>query len=69
MTAVFVHLSDIHFGQEKNGGDVVINVDARERLIDDAAKVMRDADKKLAGIIVTGDIAYSAKSEEYANAG
>jgi hypothetical protein len=69
LTAVFVHLSDIHFGQEKNGGDVVINNDARERLIDDAADVMKKAGKPLAGIIVTGDVAYSAQPEEYVIAG
>ncbi len=69
MTAVFVHLSDIHFGQEQNGGEVVINDDARERLIDDAARVMKVVGKELAGIIVTGDVAYSAKPEQYVEAG
>lgn len=53
MKAVFIHLSDIHFGQEPSGGDVVINADARDRLIDAAAQVMQDVGKELAGIIVT----------------
>lgn len=69
MTAVFIHLSDIHFGQEKYGGEVVTQTDARERLIDDAARVMKDVGKDLAGIIVTGDIAYSAKPNQYFEAG
>jgi hypothetical protein len=34
MPFVFLHLSDIHFGQEK-GGRVVTHKDVRERLIDD----------------------------------
>lgn len=29
MSAIFVHLSDIHFGQEKNGGSMVVNGDAK----------------------------------------
>lgn len=69
MTAVFIHLSDIHFGQEKDGGEVVISTDARDRLIDDAEVVMRKVGKPLAGIIVTGDIAYSAKPDQYFEAG
>lgn len=65
MTAIFVHLSDIHFGQEK-GGQVVINDDAKARLIDDAAaEVAKLAGGRAAGILVTGDIAYSGQKEEY----
>ncbi len=69
LTAVFVHLSDIHFGQEKYGGEVAINTDARDQLIEDAAVVMKSIGKGLAGIIVTGDIAYSATAKQYAEAG
>ena len=36
MSAIFVHLSDIHFGQEKDGSPIIVNADAKERLIDDA---------------------------------
>lgn len=69
MTAVFIHLSDIHFGQEKDGGRVFINDDAKKRLLDDAASEIKKLGKSASGIIVTGDIAYSAKYEEYVKAG
>lgn len=62
----FVHLSDIHFGQEKNG-TLVIHTDARNKLIEDCAEFAAQhgpAD----GILVVGDIAYSGKQEEYATA-
>jgi hypothetical protein len=40
MPVAFLHLSDIHFGQEK-GGRVVTHEDVRERLIDDVAMLVR----------------------------
>lgn len=69
MAAVFIHLSDIHFGQEKNGGLVFTNDDAKKRLLDDAASEIAKLGINASGIIVTGDIAYSAKYEEYVKAG
>lgn len=69
MAAVFIHLSDIHFGQEKDGGLVFINDDAKKRLLDDAAAETAKLETNASGIIVTGDIAYSAKYEEYVKAG
>lgn len=69
MSATFIHLSDIHFGQEKDGGVVKINDDAKERLIDDATTEIAKLGVRASGIIVTGDIAYSAKRDEYAKAG
>lgn len=69
MAAVFIHLSDIHFGQEKDGGLVVTNDDAKKRLLDDAAAEVAKLGRSASGVIVTGDIAYSAKYEEYAKAG
>ncbi|HEY8602732.1 metallophosphoesterase [Tsuneonella suprasediminis] len=69
MPATFIHLSDIHFGQEKNGGLVKINDDAKECLLDDAATEIAKLGGNASGIIVTGDIAYSAKRDEYAKAG
>lgn len=65
---VTLHLSDIHFGQEK-GEDVEINRDARNML---ARKVRDIADARAAAgrppigsIIITGDIAYSGKKKEF----
>jgi predicted MPP superfamily phosphohydrolase len=68
MSIVYVHLSDIHFGQER-GGVVVIHDDAKARLIEDiAAMVERLPEKKAAGIIITGDTAYGGKADEYKSA-
>ncbi|MFM0348136.1 metallophosphoesterase [Paraburkholderia sp. RL17-347-BIC-D] len=69
MAAVFIHLSDIHFGQEKDGGLVFTNDDAKKRLLDDAAEEIAKLGTSASGIILTGDIAYSAKYEEYVKAG
>jgi Calcineurin-like phosphoesterase len=68
LKAIFIHLSDIHFGQEKDGGTVVINDDAKARLIEDARAEVAKLGGKAAGVIVTGDIAYSGKKEEYQKA-
>jgi len=68
VSITYVHLSDIHFGQEK-GSAVVINNDAKERLIEDAAEQVKlHAEGVAKGLIVTGDIAYAGKPEEYAAA-
>ena len=40
MAVAFLHLSDIHFGQEK-GGRVLTHKDMRERLLDDVALLVR----------------------------
>jgi hypothetical protein len=65
-----VHLSDIHFGQEKGGGQRIINNDVRRQLIEDVASVILSLpNKRASGIIVTGDIAYAGKQEEYEAAG
>lgn len=67
---VFVHISDIHFGQEKRPGEVIVNNDVKERLITDACRTLEIVGKYPAdGIIVTGDIAYAGKTEEYRAAG
>lgn len=63
----FVHLSDIHFGQS-SGGELVMHEDARAEVLTDCAKMQRklgNAD----GIIVTGDLAYAGKTEEYGSCG
>ena len=69
----FVHLSDIHFGQEKKGGKVVARTDVRDRLVDDVAAFFTDRRKRggppATGVIVTGDIAYAGKKPQYDAAG
>jgi 3',5'-cyclic AMP phosphodiesterase CpdA len=65
MSIAFIHLSDIHFGQER-GGVVVVHDDAKARLIEDLAAMVEGlSEKKAAGVIITGDIAYSGKADEY----
>lgn len=62
----FIHLSDIHFGQERNG-TIINHEDARRKLIEDCdefARVNGPAD----GILVVGDIAYSGQPAEYKKA-
>jgi hypothetical protein len=68
MPIAFIHLSDIHFGQER-GADLYIHEDVRECLIKDAHTVVKlYADAITMGVIVTGDIAYAGKHEEYLKA-
>ena len=68
MSVGFVHLSDIHFGQEK-GGDFWTHNDAKERLIDDVRSMVKTfGAERATGIIVTGDIAYAGRAEEYRDA-
>jgi predicted MPP superfamily phosphohydrolase len=68
MPFAFVHLSDIHFGQEK-GGEFVVHDDVRERLVEDAADlVAAHTYGSATGVLVTGDIAYAGKPEQYQKA-
>ena len=65
MSIGFVHLSDIHFGQE-SGGTVRIHDDVKEQLIDDVRCAVRTLESgRAAGIIVTGDIAFGGRVCEY----
>ena len=69
MPLKFIHLSDIHFGQE-TGSDVYFHNDVKECLIADAANLAAsDAETGFAGVIVTGDVAFSGKAKEYQEAG
>lgn len=67
-SAVFVHLSDIHFGEER-GESVHIHNDVKEQLVADAREVVNNLPSRAAhGILVTGDIAHSSKKKEYEDA-
>jgi hypothetical protein len=69
MPIAYIHLSDIHFGQEV-GGDRITHDDVKERLIEDAARQIKEhGGGTAAGIIVTGDAAYAGKANEYEAAG
>jgi hypothetical protein len=68
MPLTYVHLSEIHFGQEK-GADLIVHNDVKARLIEDAADQIRIHSGGVAtGVIVTGDVAYGGKAHEYASA-
>lgn len=69
MSCIFVHLSDIHFGQEK-GGSIYPNNDAKETLLEDVHDVVAKLPGgKAEGIIISGDIAYAGQPSEYDAAG
>lgn len=69
MSLLLIHLSDIHFGQERANKLVVVHKDARERLLDDVKKFSAEiAPKRISGVMVTGDIAYGGKTHEYKEA-
>ena len=60
MSIGFVHLSDIHFGQE-SGGSIWIHNDVKERLIEDVGLAVKGLEAgRASGIIVTGDCTPSA---------
>ncbi|WP_250548398.1 metallophosphoesterase [Pseudomonas congelans] len=68
MSAIFVHVSDIHFGQEKDDR-VHIHADVKQQLIADAKEVISSLPGGVAhGILVTGDIAQSGMRAEYEEA-
>lgn len=61
---VLIHLSDIHFHRHRSGGVYDLDKDMRNELERDAEK-MRDRLGNVHGILVTGDIAFAGKQEEY----
>lgn len=64
MPLAFVHLSDIHFGTDDNGGPDDRNDDLRRELERDA--VIQCADlQPIAGVLVSGDIAAQGRKVEY----
>lgn len=69
VTVNFIHLSDIHFGQERDDA-LHFNNDVKAQLIVDAAQVVGTLPSGVAhGILVTGDIAQAGKAAQYTDAG
>ncbi|MFM1272661.1 metallophosphoesterase [Yersinia enterocolitica] len=69
MPAVFVHVSDIHFGQEKDDR-IHIHDDVKQQLIADARDVVSNiTNGTVQGVLVSGDIAHSGTRAEYEAAG
>ena len=68
MALTYIHLSDIHFGQEK-GSEVYVHDDVKECLIADVAMLkVATGIERMGGVIVTGDVAFSGKKSEYDSA-
>lgn len=63
----FVHLSDIHFGQEKDG-TLPTHEDVRINLVADCQTQAEELGPA-SGLLITGDVAFSGKREEYQRAG
>jgi metallophosphoesterase superfamily enzyme len=63
----YVHLSDIHFGQERYGDKPVHN-DVRVELLRDCAR-LHDSYGNANGVLVSGDVAFSGKTDQYRSAG
>ena len=60
----FIHLSDIHFN--KSSGDPYdIDQDLRDELLYDISRCYDNIIRKIDGILICGDIAFSGKKEEY----
>jgi hypothetical protein len=66
MPLTFVHLSDIHF-QRKSGDEYKVDDDLRNELIRDLIRMDKKI-KPINGILITGDIAFYGKEEEYSKA-
>ena len=65
MSLIYVHVSDIHFGQER-GSEVHVHDDVKQSLITDVEGLKTSAGiQRMDGVIVTGDIAFSGKKTEY----
>ena len=65
MSLTYVHVSDIHFGQER-GPEVYVHNDVKQCVIADVVELkMAIGIERMDGVIVTGDIAFSGKKTEY----
>lgn len=61
----FVHLSDIHFRKGRAGDIHDQDTDLRNELERDLRRVNINLVPKISGIIISGDIAYAGKKEEF----
>jgi calcineurin-like phosphoesterase family protein len=63
----FIHLSDIHFRKEVSGTVFDVDQDIRIELRNDAKRQLAELGE-FGGILITGDIAYAGKAEDYEKA-
>ncbi len=60
----FIHLSDIHF-QKYSGDAYDLDADLRNELLIDISKNFPKSISTASGILICGDIAFSAQEREY----
>lgn len=63
----FIHLSDIHFSKQSGGSVYDLDADVRNELALDAGRLIQKIGPAT-GVLVTGDIAFSGKRQEYEKA-
>lgn len=64
----FLHLSDIHFGQERDG-TIYVHEDIRAQLLADCKSAIDASGIAPDGILITGDLAFKGSPDEYEQAG
>jgi Calcineurin-like phosphoesterase/GTPase-associated adaptor domain len=64
----FLHLSDLHIGQDGPAA-VDRDVDPREELIKDAERILGATGAVVTGVLISGDIAHSGEPDQYRRAG
>jgi 3',5'-cyclic AMP phosphodiesterase CpdA len=62
---LFLHLSDIHFKKTEVGQPDDPNLALRSDLIRDVRQMRKEIGKPADGILLTGDIAFAGRAEEY----
>lgn len=67
MGLTFIHLSDIHFSKY-SGDSYDLDVELRNAIEYDITSRLRSLDHPTIGVLVTGDIAFSGKDDEYRTA-
>ena len=64
---IFIHLADIHFNKH-SGDEYDLDSDLRNEIKNDVKQFQKDNNCSPAGILISGDIAYSGIKKEYDNA-
>lgn len=60
----FIHISDIHFGQEQHDGSLIVHNNVRDELVRHCL-TQRGILGNANGILITGDVVFSGKKKDY----
>jgi hypothetical protein len=63
---LFLHLSDIHFKKNEVGEPDDPNLALRSDIIRDVRRIRKEIGRPADGILLTGDVAFAGRAEEYA---